>query len=129
MVYQTELQPMTPAIFFYRLLPKIHRSKQDPNIQLAKATLKYAIKGSLDKLPIKIFCGFPKVAALPILEAIASPSRCGSGSQLPLRQIKITTGVKSKQIISLMATDDKPPLRTIITTNKTCFECTLDSTN
>ena len=62
-----------------------------------------------------MFCGLPtSVAALPMFEAIATPSKCGAGLQRVLSQINSTTGVNSRQTISLIATAEAAPLTRIV---------------
>ena len=76
-----------------------------------------------------MFCGLPKsVAALPMFEAIATPSKCGAGLQRVRSQISSTTGVNSKQTISLIATAEATPLTRIVAASNCRRELTLLAT-
>ena len=61
-----------------------------------------------------MFCGLPViVAVLPTLEAIATPSRYGTGSRRSRRAMSTTSGVITRQIASLSRNAENTPELTI----------------
>src|SRR5262249_21410921 len=64
-----------------------------------------------DTDPISMFCGLPvTVAALPMLDAVASARRYGSGRCRRASATSMTTGVNTRQIVSWRKSADSPPV-------------------
>ena len=62
-----------------------------------------------DRLPISMFCGFPVMAAtLPMFDAVASAIR-RARTRPRDRAISMSTGVKTRQIVSLTKSADSVP--------------------
>ena len=64
---------------------------------------------------MSMFCGLPvMVIALPTLDASAIASRNGRGRSRSGRSAEITSGVKTRQTVSLMKSADNTPLSATI---------------
>ena len=63
-----------------------------------------------EKLPIIMFCGLPvMVATLPILAAMATASRYGTGLRRSRPVISSTSGVSTRHMVSLTKKAEKTP--------------------
>ena len=75
--------------------------------------------GMREKLPIIMFCGFPvMVATLPILAAMATASRYGTGLRRSLPVISTTRGVRTRHMVSLTKKAEKMPATRTIPINR-----------
>jgi len=60
------------------------------------------------EMPISMFCGLPvTVIALPTFDAKASPRRYGAGRNSSDRSVITSTGVKTRQMVSLMKSAER----------------------
>jgi len=81
-----------------------------PTTAVGASARENCANGIREKCPMIMFCGLPtSVATLPILALVASAIRYGSIGSSPRRIAAMTSGVSTKQIVSLTSNAERIP--------------------